>query len=304
MLMRKRGAPVLIELMRGRPAEAVGAPRPVGDAPVGRAEMTPLPRGLEADAAGMAGLSGGGGSVGSGEGVWWARPWYLVAGGMAVVLVVWAVGYSFGHSAGERAGEDKIRQVVSEDPLARAPVSDPLANARKAEPVAVPAETAAVPRVVETPARGNSGGAGSGTTGRAAGGAAPAAGANATTPAGAAQGTANAAGADGLPAVGGGVVATLQVGLNYLVVADLGKEDAEAAAAYLRGKGVPTGLVPQRSTVQVVVLRGYPGEVFADRKPERAKLEAVVKKLGRDWKVENRRAPTDFAQVFWAKLRE
>jgi hypothetical protein len=305
MLMRKRGAPVLVELMKGRPAEPVGAPRPLPPnlaLPPTAAASSAGPSLAEALSGGdSSGGQGGMGGLGNGR-PWWTQPWYLVAGAISLVLIVWGLAYSLGRTAGERAGEDKLRQVVSADPLAQPPVADPLLQ----PPTSLPQGQG----TQSTPPPADSARPPTGPAPTAPGKGSPASKSQASPPISppppiAAPTTSQPRpDTETLPDPTPGVATTLQVGLNYLVVADLGKDDAEAAAAYLRSKGVPTAMVPQRSTQQVVVLRGYPGEVFADRKAERSRIEAVVKRLGRDWKVENRRAPTDFAQVFWAKLRE
>jgi hypothetical protein len=310
MLMRKRGAPVLVELMKGRAADPVGAPRPAATTPIPPTLTGQIPTAradtIDSAAAGLSGLgtqSLGGAGGSSGGAKWWFQPWYLVSAAALLVLIVWGIAYSAGRSAGQRAGDERIRQVVGgvggvagagTESAPRGGVSDPLAGSTP-PPVAPGPTTALPPPTRPTAPPGQTAGRPADTTGTAPPQGTPPTSTPPTVP--------PAAGA-GLPPVSAGVATTLQAGLNYLVVADLAKDDAEAAAAYLNSRGVPTALVPQRSTVQVVVLRGYPGEVFAERKPERAQIEALVKRLGREWRLENRRAPTDFAQIFWAKLRE
>ncbi|MBL8757294.1 MAG: hypothetical protein JNK35_02550 [Phycisphaerae bacterium] len=111
-------------------------------------------------------------------------------------------------------------------------------------------------------------------------------------------------------------VDTLTPGYNYLVVATLMKADADEAAAYLNANGVPVALrtvsgkpidpaSPEANNVQwqVVVLKGYAPADLGRLSGERMALATKVQSLGRRWKAENKRAPTDFAQVYWWKFK-
>lgn len=111
-------------------------------------------------------------------------------------------------------------------------------------------------------------------------------------------------------------VDTLKTGCNYLVVATLMKKDADEAAQFLVANKVPTVLVtaggkafdPSAADAnnvqwQVVVLKGYAPTDFKALEPERRNLVNQVQLLGRKWKAENKKAPTDFSQVFWWKFK-
>lgn len=130
-------------------------------------------------------------------------------------------------------------------------------------------------------------------------------------------------------AIGGGVIKpaplapvpapadlTLQDGWNYLVVASLRRSEAVEAATYLKDNGIPVQLVAaERGGVdrgaggannglwQLWVLRGVPSGEYSQRRSEREALETKVKLLGRTWKAQNRKAPTDFASTFWVRYK-
>lgn len=106
----------------------------------------------------------------------------------------------------------------------------------------------------------------------------------------------------------------LEKGYNYLIVATLMRKDADEAAKYLTDQGVPIAVVPSSDIDPadprtnnpsfqwwVMVLRGYSGAEYGKSQTERTAIDQKVKKLGRAWKIENKRAPNDFSQGFWSK---
>lgn len=86
-------------------------------------------------------------------------------------------------------------------------------------------------------------------------------------------------------------------GLNYLIIARLGPDEARKAAAYLQANGVDVAVVPTGSDRfrEVIATRGFPaGEVTG---PERQRLEARIKELGRLYRLQER-GPTDFSDMY------
>jgi hypothetical protein len=226
------------------------------------------------------------------------QSWYWLAGAVAAVLIVWITAYSLGRGAGQKAGEDKLRQLVANDPTLQPAVppgvADPLNTQPPVQPPPQPGNQANRPQ----PAGGNT------APPKPPGEHTPARGPGKTEPkTSPGQPTTPAGGSPASPTGPTSATTSLQSGLNYLVVADLSKADAEAAAEHLKAKGLPAAVVPKRTTFQVLIVRGYTREQFRDDRidAERTKLMEAVRKIGREWKLENRRAPTDFAQVFWAK---
>lgn len=153
-----------------------------------------------------------------------------------------------------------------------------------------------------------------------------------TTPGGSVSDPLSGTGGDQNGALGGGVTRppslspppvapitppSLQDGWNYLVVATLRRGDAESAARYLADNGIACQLVPHdRAGVdqpaaaannalwQVWVLQGVPGGAeFSKHQAAQKALENKIQLLGRSWKAQNRKAPTDFAQVFWKRYK-
>ncbi|MCU0689168.1 MAG: hypothetical protein MUE97_05460 [Phycisphaerales bacterium] len=114
---------------------------------------------------------------------------------------------------------------------------------------------------------------------------------------------------------GGGATVTtaLQPGWNYLVVATLPWKEAVQTAQFLAQSGYPAKVVPRNrvdpsqaeaknTSCEVVLLAGFaPGE-FSDARRERETLVTRIKALGRTWRAENRRAPSDFSDAFWKKF--
>jgi hypothetical protein len=101
-------------------------------------------------------------------------------------------------------------------------------------------------------------------------------------------------------------------------VAALRRSEAEQAAIFLKENGIAIQLVPapgakgpvdqggggaNNGLWQLWVLDGVsPGE-YSQRRAQREALETKVKMLGRMWKAQNRKAPTDFSSQFWQKYK-
>ncbi len=104
--------------------------------------------------------------------------------------------------------------------------------------------------------------------------------------------------------------AALQDGMNHLVVGTFRRfTDAEASAKFLSANRMtvivtgPRGVDPTPKTNEwwVWIADAYerPGS-----SPEAARLKARVVETGRLWKLQNKLAPTDFSQPYWAKYRK
>ena len=98
----------------------------------------------------------------------------------------------------------------------------------------------------------------------------------------------------------------LQVGLNYLICGVFKRQDdADKAAAYLVAKGLPAVIMPAKEfsgaasgkDLMVLIKRGYSREKYGS-----SGLREKVQGLGRLWRAEDKRAPTDFAQPYWGKF--
>lgn len=209
--------------------------------------------------------------------------WYLIAGLVVVALLVWWAAFNLGHAKGRDEGEQLVRQIASDDPKSVPPL-DPLAT-----PSGKPADAPNTGKADPQPPHGS-------------------------TTKGPVPAPPKLEKAPPTPAVDPPVT-TLQAGMNYLVVATLLKRDAEESAAYLRASGLGVALLPvgggvdpkgerakdDRQQFEVVILRGMSPAQMRAPSPEISRLETQVKNLGRKWKAENKKAPTDFAQTFWRK---
>ncbi len=104
--------------------------------------------------------------------------------------------------------------------------------------------------------------------------------------------------------------AALQDGMNHLVVGTFRRfTDAEASAKYLSSNRMtiivtgPRGVDPTPRTTEwwVWIANGYERPMSS---PEASRLRGRVVELGRLWKLQNKLAPTDFSQPYWAKYRK
>lgn len=224
-------------------------------------------------------------------------PWILVAAIVGTALVVWILAYSLGLSAGKADGDRRVADVSAR----YAPPSEPLDPGRAGDP----------PQRSDPPANPDQSRKSDNTP--------PGGGSGSSTPAPKPSPSPVKPGptpAPEPPPALPSTVDTLTPGYNYLVVATLMKADADEAAAYLTANGVPVTLrtvsgkpidpaSPEANNVQwqVVVLKGYAPADLGRLSGERMALATKVQSLGRRWKAENKRAPTDFAQVYWWKFK-
>lgn len=94
-----------------------------------------------------------------------------------------------------------------------------------------------------------------------------------------------------------------QTGLNYLVIAQLSREESERAANFLSSKGLEIAVVPvdnRSSTWHVVVVRGFGSDEWYG--PDGKRLERDVQALGREYRRDHR-GPVDFSDAWWQKFR-
>ena len=121
-------------------------------------------------------------------------------------------------------------------------------------------------------------------------------------------------GLDGVPEVAKPAVvdamvadAALISGLNYLVCGNFKRaEDAAMATEYLKAHGLAAATVPAREfsgradarDQMVIIMKGYTRDKYLA-----SGLKDKVQSLGRRWRAENRRAPTDFSQPYWDKYK-
>lgn len=260
------------------------------------------PRGPASVLAGLGGLAtAGAGSDAAFRGV---RVWWMLAAGALVAIIIgWVAGYSFGHARGKAEGDEQIRRLTGAAPVdAPGGGSAPAAGSGAARPIGpagsagvagggTPAGPAPDPLVDPTPPGGGGGSSASSREGTAPPVPAP---------------------APARPGASGLAVGDLRAGYNYLVVATLPRADAEAAGQFLADHGLAAQLMPQRRVDAgsdeakngpwlVLVLQGYAPADFSRAASERSALVSQVQRLGRQWKAQNKRAPTDFSQVFWQK---
>lgn len=102
--------------------------------------------------------------------------------------------------------------------------------------------------------------------------------------------------------------AQLLAGYNYLVCGIFKRQtDADDAAAYLVSKGLPARIItPNQLSAgssskdfMVIIQKGYSREEY-----RASGLREKVQSLGRMWRAEDKRAPTDFAQPYWDRYKD
>lgn len=210
------------------------------------------------------------------------RTWITVAFAAAGIAVAWAWAYSRGFEAGEKQGQRPLEQLVGKD-RASGPkgVTDPL----------------------QTPGPASGGGTPAGSQGSPSPGPVP-------TPIPTPPPPSPVVPERATPGVD--VATTLESGRNYLIVATLFRKDATEASQYLESNGVRVAMVPlggvdpgdpraNNGQWQVMVLRGYHKSDLGRTEAEREALKSLIQRLGRKWKAENRKAPVDFSQIYWAR---
>jgi len=286
-MARKRGAPVLIELMKTGVDSSAAADAPqLRLAPMEQIEAKPSGQTGQILVGGMAmpPRSGKGGPLLSTN--WLAQlakippvMWYV----MTAVIVVSAVGYWFGFTNGKSTKAETDEQRRATELVAAGPQTAPILP------------------------QGNSGQIGQ--SGQSGLGAVP-------------QVTAlGLVGVDPVPGrtpgplvistvsttAGNEPDAELQVGMNYLICGVFKRQDdADKSAAYLVSKGLPAVIIGAREfsgsasskDLMVLIKRGYSREKYGS-----SGLREKVQGLGRLWRAEDKRAPTDFAQPYWDKFK-
>jgi hypothetical protein len=107
----------------------------------------------------------------------------------------------------------------------------------------------------------------------------------------------------------------LRPGLNYFIVATLNTKDALDAAKYLSENGISVVRLPEGKLAgldiaaaeaknprwKIYVLLGTPSISAEAFRPTRLALEREIARLGKQWKQQNKLAPTTFDQPYWAK---
>ena len=300
VMAKKRGAPVLLELLGGqvppgvaqpptpasvRPARApaVSSPPPPA-APVVSSGMHIEPKADPASDRAVAqvfhAVRGRMPETARGPLAFLQRvppiAWAAVAAAVVIVAILWAIAYGAGRSSTQR---EQQRQLIHA--AGNPPVSPPLSMESPTISPALPApgQAPAVPDPAPTAAD--------------------------QTPAAGPQ-----------PPLGGRLAgidltpdSSLQPGLNYLLCGIFKRaSDAEQAETFLKSKGLPAKVVPAREFSSsasaedrlVILQKGLDRDAYRQHGD---RLKAEVQKLGRLWKAENRRAPTDFAQPYWDRYR-
>jgi len=290
-MARKRGSPVLIELMATQP-DGPSSPDALHAAPTADGatsqlklrladeELETKPTAVTASGATMAmppqtrreGIMAGPG---------WLRqiaklpPVAWLAVGLVVLMLagVWYLAFRTGQT--KQAQQDDQRRLrelgLAPEPSNAAPGNPTLAQPQ--QPLALPTVPQPRPQP-EQPA------------------------APALTPALGAGASTNAIAAD----------AQLIAGNNYLVCGIFKRQsDADAAAAYLVSKGLPARIItPNQLSAgssgkdfMVIIQKGYSREEY-----RASGLREKVQSLGRMWRAEDKRAPTDFAQPYWDRYKD
>lgn len=101
-----------------------------------------------------------------------------------------------------------------------------------------------------------------------------------------------------------------QPGRNYLMLASLGRADAEQAITFLGSSGVEAigapvvdpkgGSANNPARYEVFAAVGITGEEYKNNRPVRTELEAKVARIGERFRREAK-GPTDFAKPLWIK---
>lgn len=280
VMARKRGAPVLIELMKsGSNSPSENAPQ-LRFAPIEQIEAKPNVQSGQTLVGGMA-MPPRSGKGGPPIGLSWLSQlakiplvmWYVIL----AVLVVSVSGYLLGFTKGKSTKDETDMQRRAKVLLADGPQTAPA--------IPQPGSEFNGNGGVTTPITPNSSGVAT-DVGRAAN---PAANLAVVTP------------ASNEPD------AQLQVGMNYLICGVFKRQDdADKSAAFLISKGIPAVIIPAREfsgatsskDFMVLIKRGYTREKYSV-----SGLREKVQGLGRLWRAEDRRAPTDFAQPYWDKFK-
>ncbi|MCB9838854.1 MAG: hypothetical protein H6813_05905 [Phycisphaeraceae bacterium] len=270
----------LIELIRDRP-NSYNAPAPIR---ADRVKPEPVSRSRRSDA----GAGGRGGFDIASLGRWFAAgrrlnlPMGYVFIAVALVLISWIGAYMIGYSRAENLQEtERIARLTSTaDPLLSQGDAATPGSARPAQRSASnpqPMRTPAQRQVPQVSSNGPTGAALPKQTSAASRNPAPA------TRAGAA-----------LPA------ATFEPGLNYLVIANYHREEAEQAAAFLIDNDIRATVMPVNNgaTWRVVGLRGFTSEQMkaGDHRQYRDQIEA----LGRLWERDHN-GSDNFSGMFFRK---
>ncbi len=286
-MARKRGAPVLIELMKTGADSAAAEEAPqLRLAPMEQIEAKPSSQTGQTGQTLVGGMampprSGKGGPL---LGMNWLAQlakippvmWYV----MTAVIVVSAAGYWFGFTNGKSTKAETDEQRRAKELVAAGPQTVPILPQGGAEQ------------------------AGQGGVGTVPQPATPGLGGIEPVPG-------RTPGAAVIPTVATPATnepdAQLQVGLNYLICGVFKRqEDADKSAAYLVSKGLPAVIVPAKEfsgsasskDLMVLIKRGYSREKYSS-----SGLREKVQGLGRLWRAEDKRAPTDFAQPYWDKFK-
>ncbi len=276
-MIRKRGAPVLIELIRHSPTGVPSSGDGVAPYPTRQTPRIPTSTGNIAENAAW--------SPASRRARQTLLLWALAIGG-AIVLVV--IGLWVGSLVGKKTTDQEWSKRMGEAGTTQVPTGQDGVAGGGVDTLAVPGP---VPGVVHN-------GQGSDPL---------------SEPALPAGGQDSSRG--GVPGQGAGkpIVTEIQGGWNYLVVATLPWKDATEAGQYLAKHGYPALVQPKNKVdpsraaanntpCEVVLLSGYAPGAFREAQKEREALMTNIKGLGRRWRVENKRAPSDFSDAFWKKF--
>lgn len=272
-MTRKRGAPVLVELIKKYPGDAQGERGTSTIAPYPAQEIPRPP--MSADAAGLADSAVWGAArrlVNRRDARWWLL-------GASALIVVGVAALWIGHAAGKKSGSQEWAMREANLPPPLDPVTEGNTPRSTNGVQAGPGEPGSALNQPVTPGSGQA-------------------------PPGSAQSSPNAPQSPTFDA--------FETGKNYLLVATLPYEEAREVGEFLGGKGYGAKLIPRgkmdigtaaakNALCEVIILRGFASDEFKAREKERTDLMLRIKRVGRLWKAENRRAPSDFADALWKK---